>query len=264
MIGLTKEEIIRLVNGYIGVAGGYLGDFSYRTHSEFYPEYCELDVDPTKYDGTTRERFISILERSDPATQAKILRGVLRKYPPGSAETRTADQVATIEAHIRRLEAGCGVAASLPAVTSDVVSRAIDDAEALLRTTGAVSGVDRMHTAFHGFLRALCDQVGIACAPDASITALYKTIRERHPGLRDLGAHADHVDRILKSFASAVDSLNTLRNHASVAHPNAVLLDREEAYLYVNAVRTLMAYIDTKVSDAAANKVPQDAKGMRT
>jgi Abortive infection C-terminus len=250
MVGLTKGEIIRLVNGYIGVAGGYLADFSYRTHSEFYPEYCELDEDPAKYDGTTRERFISILERSDPATQAKILRGVLRKYPPGSAVSRTADQATSIEALIRRLEAGCGVAASLPAVTSDVVTRAIDDAEALLRTTGAVSGVDRMHTAFHGFLRALCDQVGIACAADASITALYKTIRENHPGLRDLGAHSEHVDRIVKSFASAVDSLNTLRNHASIAHPNAVLLDREEAYLYVNAVRTLMAYIDAKVIDA--------------
>jgi hypothetical protein len=67
MVGLTKGEIIRLVNGYIGVSGGYLGDFSYRTHSEFYPEYCQLDVDPANYEGTTRERFISILERSDPA-----------------------------------------------------------------------------------------------------------------------------------------------------------------------------------------------------
>lgn len=264
MVGLTKGEIIRLVNGYIGVSGGYLGDFSYRTHSEFYPEYCELDVDPANHEGTTRERFISILERSDPAKQAKILRGVLQKYPPGSAETRTADQASTIEAIIRRLEVGCGVVGSLPTVPSDVVTRAIDDAEALLRTTGAASGVDRMHTAFHGFLRTLCDQVGIPCAPDASITALYKTIREKHPGLRDLGAHADHIDRILKSFASAVDSLNTLRNHASFAHPNAVLLDREEAYLYVNAVRTLMAYIDTKVTDAAANKVLQgDARNAR-
>ena len=264
MVGLTKGEIIRLVNGYIGVSDGYLGDFSYRTHSEFYPEYCELDVDPANHEGTTRERFISILERSDPAKQAKILRGVLQKYPPGSAETRTADQASTIEAIIRRLEVGCGVVGSLPTVSSDVVTRAIDDAEALLRTTGAASGVDRMHTAFHGFLRTLCDQVGISCAPDASITALYKTIREKHPGLRDLGAHADHIDRILKSFASAVDSLNTLRNHASVAHPNAVLLDREEAYLYVNAVRTLMAYIDTKVTDTAANKVLQgDARNAR-
>jgi hypothetical protein len=265
MAALTKGEIIRLVNGYLGVSGGYLGDFSYRTHSEFYPEYCELDVDPAEYEGTTRERFIAILERSDPAAQAKILRGVLRKYPPGSADHRTEDQAKSIESAIRRLEAGCGVTASLPSISSDVVTRAIDDAEALLRSTGASSGVDRMHTAFHGFLRVLCDREGIVCASDASITALYKNMREKHPALRDLGAHADHIDRILKSFAAAVDSLNTLRNHASVAHPNAVLLGREEAYLYVNAVRTLMAYIDTKVTDAAANKRVQptceDARG---
>ena len=69
----------------------------------------------------------------------------------------------------------------------------------------------------------------------------------------DLGPHAEHIDRILKSFASAVDSLNTLRNRASIAHPNPTFLAREEAYLYVNAVRTLMAYIDAKIAEVAAN-----------
>jgi hypothetical protein len=44
--GLTRQEIARLVNRYIGVSGGYLGDFSYRTHAEFYPEYCDLDINP--------------------------------------------------------------------------------------------------------------------------------------------------------------------------------------------------------------------------
>lgn len=219
-MGLTKGEIIRLVNAYIGVSGGYLGDLSYRTHTEFYPEYCELDIDPAQYTGTTRGRFIAILERSDPATQARILRGVLRKYPPGSTETRTPEQASTIDSLIRRLEAGCGVVGSTPAISNDVVVRAINDAEALLRTTGAPSGVDRMHTAFHGYLRALCEKVGIACAPDATVTYLYKLIREKHPGLQNTGPHADRIDRILKSFASAVDALNALRNHASIAHPN--------------------------------------------
>ena len=34
--GLTDGEITRIVNRYIGVSGGYLGDFSYRTHVDFY------------------------------------------------------------------------------------------------------------------------------------------------------------------------------------------------------------------------------------
>ena len=54
MAGMTKFEIKRLVNQYIGVAGGYLGDFSYRSHADFYSEYCELDIDPNEYHGTTR------------------------------------------------------------------------------------------------------------------------------------------------------------------------------------------------------------------
>lgn len=54
MGGLSKKGIYFVVNHYIGVTGGYLGDFSYQTHSEFYGEYCDLDIDPFVYDGTTR------------------------------------------------------------------------------------------------------------------------------------------------------------------------------------------------------------------
>jgi hypothetical protein len=35
---LKNSDIYRLVNQYIGVSDGYLGDFSYRTHDEFYPD----------------------------------------------------------------------------------------------------------------------------------------------------------------------------------------------------------------------------------
>jgi hypothetical protein len=59
MAGLTNPEIMKIVNRYIGVSAGYLGDFSYQTHAAFYPEYCELDIDPYQYEGTTRERFIT-------------------------------------------------------------------------------------------------------------------------------------------------------------------------------------------------------------
>lgn len=251
MQGLSNPEIFTVVNRYIGVSGGYLGDFSYRTHAEFYLEFCDLDINPYELAGTTRERFLTILQRSEPVAQARILRGVLRKYPVGSSELRTPERAAEIESMIRRLEAGCGVPGAVPSITSEIVTRSVADAEALLRTNGASSGVDRMHTAFHGFLRVLCERAEISIAPDAPVTLLYKSLRERHPALNDMGPHAEEIDRILRSFASAVDSLNTLRNRASAAHPNAKLLPREEAYLYVNVVRTLMAYIDAKVADAS-------------
>ena len=61
MAGLTSPEIAKIVSRYIGVGligPGYLGNFSYTTHADFYPEYCQLDIDPNKYEGTTRERFM--------------------------------------------------------------------------------------------------------------------------------------------------------------------------------------------------------------
>lgn len=246
---LSNSEIFRVVNQYIGVSGGYLGDFTYRSHSDFYIEYCDLDgIDPSEIAGTTRERFIEILKREAPHVQARILRGILRKYPSNSSSNRTEERAAEIESMIRQLESGCGVPSSMPSFTSQAVTRAINDAETLLRESGASSGVDRMHTAFHGFLLGLCARNEIPHSTDASITELYKQLRQYHPGLQDLGEHSGGINRILKAFAAAVDSLNTLRNQASIAHPNEAILDREEAYLYVNAIRTLMAYIDAKTS----------------
>ena len=81
MAGLTNSEIMKIVTRYVGISGGYLGDFSYRTHADFYPEYCGEDIDPYKYEGTTRERFITILSGSSPQVQAKIVRGISERFP---------------------------------------------------------------------------------------------------------------------------------------------------------------------------------------
>lgn len=79
---LNKSEIYRLVNDYIGVSNGYLDGFSYSTHYEFYPYYCDLDINIADYEpGTTREKFIRILEEANPLVQAKILKGVFKKCP---------------------------------------------------------------------------------------------------------------------------------------------------------------------------------------
>jgi hypothetical protein len=90
---MTNKEIMRVVNRYIGVSGGYLGDFSYRTHADFYPEYCDLEIDPTRVDGTTRERFITILSSVEPRQQARILRGVTERFPVGAGpDSRTEER----------------------------------------------------------------------------------------------------------------------------------------------------------------------------
>lgn len=132
-------------------------------------------------------------------------------------------------------------------ISNQVVERAISDAEALLPINGAVSGVDRIHTALHGYLRLICIQASVEFNKDDSITKLFKLISQQHPKFQSVANHS-HVERLLKSFSGIMDSLNPIRNHASVAHPNEELLEKDEAVLFINVVRTLLRYLDEKLT----------------
>ena len=245
-LGLKQSEISKVVYKYIGVFGGYLGDFSYRSHHEFYID-LDLDIDPYKYDGTTRERFIKILSESVPQVQVRILEGILARFPVGSAGLRTGERAKEMRGWIMRLRTGPHVEQPALRITSEVVERALLDAQELVRATGATSGVDRIHTALHGYMREVCGGASLATVEDASLTELFKQVREAHPAFRDLGPRSEDIARVLRALATILDSFSPLRNKASVAHPNAVLLPEPEAMLVINAARSILHYVDEKV-----------------
>jgi hypothetical protein len=246
ILGLTKRDIYAVVNRYIGVSGGYLGDFSYRTHAEFYGEYCDLDIDPNGYEGTTRERCIQILEGGTPRTQATILKGILEKYPAGSEPLRTAESFKHVQEMISRCLSGADVKAPELRITSEVVRRAIADAETLLQSNGPTSAVDRIHTALHGYLKAACVDAAIGYRDDSSILDLFKLLKQQHPRLQVLGSHQGPVVQVLRALGAVMDALNPARNRGSIAHPNDELLDSDEAMLFINAARTVLQFLDAK------------------
>lgn len=137
-------------------------------------------------------------------------------------------------------------AAFAPSAT-EVVRRALSDAESLLNTNGATSAIDRLHTVLHGYLRSACGSLALNTAPDASITSLFKTLRTSHPVLQDMGHQDGELARILTAFATVIDALNMIRNRGSVAHPNEYLVYGAEASLTVNTVRTLFNYLTQKI-----------------
>ncbi len=243
---------MKIVNRYIGVFGGYLGDFSYRTHTDFYPEYCNLDINPYAYEGTTRERFIQILKSSSPDVQAKIVRGVLERFPVNAENskpaTRTQELFDELLEVAKRLDGVSPIANPAPKITSAIVERSITDVETLLNANGAVSGVDRIHTALHGYLQAACDGESITYQKDDSMAKLFKLLRQYHPALQNLGSRSQDIERVFQSFANILDALNPIRNNASVAHPNNDLLEKDEAMLVINVARTLLHYLDNKIS----------------
>lgn len=239
---------MRVVATYIGVSGGYLNGFSYRELSEFYPVYCDLDVDPFEFQGnTTRERFISVLRESSPRDQARILRGLLEKMPVPIAQGPTVMTREDVTAMISRLQ-GLPVPESLPQNASDTVMRALADGQYLLEQGRPSSAVDRVHTALHGYLRILCDEAEITFAPGDSVQRLLRLLRENHPNLRGIVVGADEISRIMMSLGTMVEAVNTLRNTMSLAHPNDDLLGESEAVLVINAVRAILHYLERKLS----------------
>jgi hypothetical protein len=248
---LTSSEITRVVNRYIGVEGGYLGlpeRFSYRTHSEFYAEYCDLAVSLEGYQGTTRETFIEVLSSLPSRDQAKVLRGVLERFPLGEGPTTREREHVEVQSLIERLEADSGVVGETPSITSEVVLRALADAENLIQSSGPTSAVDRLHTVLHGYLLAVCAEADITCTREDSMVALLRKVQREHPMFEDLGPRSQDISKILNASASILDALLPVRNQASVAHPNETLLAEPEARLVINTSRTLLQYLDAKIS----------------
>lgn len=133
--------------------------------------------------------------------------------------------------------------------TSAAVERALDDAQHLMNTSGAISAVDRLHTALHGYLRQLCIESRAATETEANGSAqeLLGRLVRRHPMLVSTDPHADQVRTLLRCFGGIVESINQFRNNGSVAHPNANLLGQHEAMLAINSCRTVLHYISSKL-----------------
>lgn len=134
-------------------------------------------------------------------------------------------------------------------MTSQAVERAMDDAELLLQSgRRASSAVDRIHTALHAYLIQLCADAGLVdrTGDHPSLTTLFKRLREDHPQFKYDGPRGSEVGSALKSSASIIEALNTLRNNASGAHPNEEVVGEAEAMYLINLARSLLHYIEMK------------------
>jgi hypothetical protein len=130
-------------------------------------------------------------------------------------------------------------------ITSATVEAALTDAENLIRTSGAPSAVDRVHTALHGYLEQFCNQKQIEVREDESIESLFGKIR---PSLHVSDPLAEGmIVQILRGMAKIIQALNSARDKRTLAHPNP-LLGEPEAVLAINAARTLLHYLDKRLS----------------
>ena len=88
---------------------------------------------------------------------------------------------------------------------------------------------------------------GCRLPADPSLNVVFKMIREHFIEFSKPIPHDSEAKRVFGSLASALDSLNTIRNRGTLAHPNELLLNESEAMLYINLSRAVLTYIETKI-----------------
>ncbi|MDI9347508.1 MAG: abortive infection family protein [Methylacidiphilales bacterium] len=246
----TDHLILKIVNRWIGVSGGYLGlpenrRFTYYTHKTFYPEYCSLDKDPYLLSGTTKDKFIKIFELSTPREKAKIIRGVIEKFPIcEEVKERTNSLKNELLEEAKKLEKEDYI--STPDIKEGHILELIKDADALKQNRNASSALDRLHTAFHGYLRELCDDEDISHKEGDGLVYLMKQLQCKHPKLK-VKIKSQETQNIINNLVSICDSLNPMRNQASRAHPNKIVADEPEAVLVINSIVTIVTYLSAKL-----------------
>ena len=117
-----------------------------------------------------------------------------------------------------------------------------------IKARGPVSAVDRLHTALHGHLVHVCRTAGINTGNDPAVTQLWSTLISQHPRLQIPDVRREDIKIILRSASAIIDSVNVIRNRASLGHPNKALIDEDEAWLVINVTRSLLHYLDRKLS----------------
>lgn len=91
----------------------------------------------------------------------------------------------SVPSHLHLLGISVGhVRAVTPSLSaSEVVRRALTDADQLIETNGAQSAVDRLHTAMHGYLKAECAAASIAIPPRCNPDPGFQSTSHQSPGI---------------------------------------------------------------------------------
>lgn len=135
---------------------------------------------------------------------------------------------------------------------SKTVQQAIADAKLFIRERKYESAVDRIHTAFQGYLRQILDRHQIAYKSDDTLPSLYAKLHSYYESAIQPPDVAGRIRDIIRSGSNMVIKINELRNNNTVAHANTQLIQKREAELVIRMLNALWDYIEDIEKDFQA------------
>lgn len=128
---------------------------------------------------------------------------------------------------------------------TDVIGKAISDAELLMRQGKYDSAFDRVHTAFHGYLRKILDNKHVTYDESETLSQLYTKLHKKISSTMGSSEIAELMKKSLRSASGMISAINEKRNRHSLSHPNDNLLQNREAELTIKLVKDLSDYINS-------------------
>lgn len=127
---------------------------------------------------------------------------------------------------------------------SEAIDTAIKDANTLIKEGSFVSAIDRIHTAFHGYLESLLNKHGVEYNKSDTVQTLYSKLHSYYEDSIEPKEIATIVKTLLRGASGIVNSINDIRNTYSVSHPNEDLVHDREAKLMAKLVLDVVQYIE--------------------
>ena len=245
MADLTNTEK-RQFERLLGMASGYVLDFSNRTFAEFVTDATGRDPYDAKYDhgSNSKANRLRGFWAAEPNRVVGKLMGDMLEYERtaggGDKDPALREQC---ERTVARLVQDSPVQ-ELDALAAlgnergfEVVSKAVLDA---IDRDELEGGLDRLHTFVVKYVRSLCDVQGIAVDHDKPLHSLFGGYVKH---LKQAGhLESEMTARILKSSISTLEAFSDVRNNRSLAHDNPIL-GYEEALLIFNHVAASVRFL---------------------
>ena len=128
---------------------------------------------------------------------------------------------------------------------TEVISKAIADAELLMEQGKYDSAFDRIHTAFHGYLRNVLDNKQVGYEESDTLSQLYTKLHTEVSANIGSTEIAELVRKSLRSASGVIAAINEMRNRHSLSHPNDDLLQKREAEFAIKLVKDMSDYINS-------------------
>jgi hypothetical protein len=234
MSDLSRMEK-RKLERTLGMASGYVLDFSNRTFDEFMMDTVNIEIYDEKYNydsGSKANRMRAFWDQEPNFLVAQVLEALVEdweEYAGINAEPPSEDLMKILRC-LKESAPVPEIGAIQPNAGEkgfEALAKAVRDS---IENNEPETGLDRLHTFLMKYFRTLCKKHGIEITKDKPLHSL---VGEYIKAIKSKGLiESEITERILKSTISIMEAFNRVRNNQSFAHDNKVLNYHESLLIF--------------------------------